>query len=36
MDLDYMEDMTEKELAEANRIAYESYKSESDSYHFED
>lgn len=36
MDWDYMEEMTEEELAESNRIAYESYKSESDSYHWED
>lgn len=36
MDWDCMEEMTEEELAEANRIAYESYKSESDSYYWED
>ena len=30
------EEWTDEELEEANRIAYESYKSESDSYHFED
>lgn len=35
-DGDYVEEWTEEELAEANRIAYESYKSESDSYHWED
>lgn len=35
-DGDYVEEWTDEELEEANRIAYESYKSESDSYYWED
>lgn len=38
-DGDYVEEWTDEEdeeLEEANRIAYKSYKSESDSYHWED
>lgn len=34
MDWDYMEEWTDEELEEANQIAYESYKSESDSYYW--
>lgn len=35
-DGDYVEEWTDEELEEANRIAYESCKSESDSYYWED
>lgn len=33
---DYVEEWDEEELEEANHIAYESYKSESDSYYWGD